>query len=233
MLRGWAEFLGGLQTAWARLGNWTLNVPPPVDLGSHSSLGAQLVITAKHEIGNGEVAGGNNRGPDIDRYRAGKGGSGSWCAAFVSWCLEQSCKELQRPMPVTRSHGAKQLWRRAAKAGAAVKRPQAGDLVAWHRGPVGGWQVLANLRDEVLVSQAKSEDERAQAAEACVLRLNFRMPMLLDRLSNEVDRAYSALPERLYVIDPTGTIAWRSGPGPFGFDVDGWKRAIEEQAPKS
>ena len=88
-----------------------------------------------------------------------------------------------------------------------------------------------NVREEVLFSQAKTEDERAQAAGACVLGLQFRMPMVLDRLSNEVDEAYSALPERLYVIDPSGSIAWRSGPGPFGFDVEGWKRAIEEQAP--
>jgi type I thyroxine 5'-deiodinase len=93
--------------------------------------------------------------------------------------------------------------------------------------------VLSNLRDQVLFSQAKTEGDRAEAAEACVLGLHFRMPMVLDRLSNEVDQAYSALPERLYVIDRAGTIAWRSGPGPFGFDVDGWKRAVEDQASSS
>ena len=64
-----------------------------------------------------------------------------------------------------------------------------------------------------------------------MLGLRFRMPTVLDRLSNEVDRAYAALPERLYVVDPAGRIAWRSGPGPWGFDVDGWLAAIEAQQP--
>jgi hypothetical protein len=127
------------QSFWGRLGNWAARVPPPLDLGSYSSLGGTALEIAKSEIGHGEE-GGNNRGPDVERYRAGKGGSGSWCAAFISWCLEQACKQLAREMPIARSHGAKQLWRRAAKAGAAVKTPRPGDLVCWHRGPVGGWQ---------------------------------------------------------------------------------------------
>lgn len=96
--------------------------------------------------------------------------------------------------------------------------------------PTDGWQVLMNVRDEILHAQAKTEAERAEAAGACLIGLQFRMPMVLDKLSNEVDEAYSALPERLYVLGPDGTIAWRCGPGPFGFDVDGWKAAIEEQA---
>jgi hypothetical protein len=86
-----------------------------------------------------------------------------------------------------------------------------------------------NVRDEVLFAQPTSDDERVEAASACMLGLQFRMPMVLDKLSNEVDEAYSALPERLYVVDREGTIAWRSGPGPFGFDIDGWQQAIEAQ----
>jgi len=87
-----------------------------------------------------------------------------------------------------------------------------------------------NVRDDIVFAQPTTDDERVEAASACMLGLNFRMPMVLDALSNEVDEAYSALPERLYVIDRDGTIAWRCGPGPFGFDVEGWQRAIEEQS---
>jgi hypothetical protein len=46
-------------------------------------------------------------------------------------------------------------------------------------------------------------------------------------MSNEVDVAYSALPERLYLIDAAGRIAYRGGPGPFEFKPDEWERAIE------
>jgi hypothetical protein len=87
-----------------------------------------------------------------------------------------------------------------------------------------------NLTDEVVYSQPTSEDERAHVAEACVLGLSFEMPMLLDDMTNQVDIAYSALPERLYVIDPQGVIAWRSDMGPFGFDVDTWVSEIEKLA---
>ena len=84
-----------------------------------------------------------------------------------------------------------------------------------------------NVDDDVVYAQPTSEDERADVAEACVLRLNFEMPMLLDDMTNQVDTAYSALPERLYLLDAEGVIAYRSGPGPFGFDVDAWLAAIE------
>lgn len=92
--------------------------------------------------------------------------------------------------------------------------------------PTDGWQVGMNVDQNVLFAQPASADERAHVAEACVLHLNFEMPMLLDDMTNSVDLAYSALPERLYVLDREGRIAWRCGMGPFGFDPEGWERAI-------
>ena len=86
-----------------------------------------------------------------------------------------------------------------------------------------------NTADEVLFAQPRTADARAKVAEACVLHLNFRMPMLLEALDNRVDTAYAALPERLYVVDRGGCIAYRGEPGPWGFDVDGWDKAILEQ----
>ena len=93
--------------------------------------------------------------------------------------------------------------------------------------PEDGWQVPMNLTDEVVFSQPTNEDERAKVAEACILHLNFEMPMLLDDASNQVDGKYMALPERLYTIDAEGIITWRAEQGPWGFDVDGWLREIE------
>jgi type I thyroxine 5'-deiodinase len=89
--------------------------------------------------------------------------------------------------------------------------------------------VLRNLKEGVLYAQPSTEDERAEVAAACQLGMRLQLPMALDRMSNEVERAYAALPERLYVIDPDGAIRWRSGPGPFGFDVAAWERAIEAE----
>lgn len=86
-----------------------------------------------------------------------------------------------------------------------------------------------NVDEEVLFAQPKTEQDRADVAEACAIRLELKMPMLLDRLSNEVDIAYAALPDRLYVIDREGKVAYRSEQGPWGFDVDAFEKAIQQQ----
>ncbi len=87
-----------------------------------------------------------------------------------------------------------------------------------------------NESDEVEFAQPKDDDERAAVAGACMLRLNFEMPMLLDDMSNQVDQAYRALPDRLYLVDAGGTIYWRSEQGPFGFDVETFARQVEALA---
>jgi hypothetical protein len=65
-----------------------------------------------------------------------------------------------------------------------------------------------------------------ELAQVCVLRLNLKMPMLLDNLSNEVDRLYAALPDRLYLLDDNGVVVFRTLVGSPGFDVDAWHTAI-------
>ena len=67
--------------------------------------------------------------------------------------------------------------------------------------PTDGRQSAQNLVDGILYEQPKSIKEREELAQVCVLRLNLKMPMLLDDMSNEVDRLYAALPDRLYLLD--------------------------------
>ena len=95
--------------------------------------------------------------------------------------------------------------------------------------PSDGWQVLMNIEREIVFDQPKSEEERAKVAEACVLGMELEMPMVLDRLSNEVDSAYAALPERFYLIDREGRITFRGEPGPWGFDPDSFEEALKRE----
>jgi hypothetical protein len=97
--------------------------------------------------------------------------------------------------------------------------------------PEDGWQVLTNLEQEIVYRQPKTAEERVEIAAACMLELDLELPMLLDAMTNEVDTAYAALPERLYVVDAEGKIAYRGDPGPWGFDADGWEAAIRAQFP--
>jgi type I thyroxine 5'-deiodinase len=83
--------------------------------------------------------------------------------------------------------------------------------------PIDAWQVSANLEDDVLVATTKTEDERYKAAGLCITKLGIELPALIDDTNNRVERAYTAWPDRLYVIDRNGLIAHKSAAGPFGF----------------
>ena len=85
-----------------------------------------------------------------------------------------------------------------------------------------------NLKDDVVFYQPKTIDQRADIAQACMLNLDLAMPTLLDDMENTTDAAYAAMPERLYVIDASGTVTFQCEPGPFGFDVSAWEAAIVE-----
>lgn len=54
-------------------------------------------------------------------------------------------------------------------------------------------------------------------AKACTAKLQITMPLVVDTIDDRVGHAYSAMPDRLYVIDRAGKVAYRGGRGPFGF----------------
>jgi hypothetical protein len=91
-----------------------------------------------------------------------------------------------------------------------------------------GWQMPINEQEGVVYEQPKTAAEREAVAEACVLHLNLSIPTLIDEMTNTVDRAYAALPDRLYLIDAEGRVAYRSGPGPMGFRPQELEAAIGE-----
>ena len=83
--------------------------------------------------------------------------------------------------------------------------------------PIDAWQVNDNLKDDVLVASTMSADERLKVADLCVKNLKIDLPALVDGPDNRVERDYTGWPDRLYVVDREGTIAYKSAPGPFGF----------------
>ena len=92
--------------------------------------------------------------------------------------------------------------------------------------PEDGWQMEMNQREGVVYNQPKTMDERLDVADACMVNMELSMPALIDEMANEVDQAYAALPDRLYLIDGDGRIAYRSEQGPRGFKPDELEAAI-------
>lgn len=79
------------------------------------------------------------------------------------------------------------------------------------------WQLPVNEKQDVVYASPQSQQERASLADACVRKLNIEIPALIDGFDNAVERAYTAWPDRLYLIDREGKITYKSKPGPWGF----------------
>jgi hypothetical protein len=76
----------------------------------------------------------------------------------------------------------------------------------------------SNVKEGVIFQNPATAAERVQVAESCVRKLHIAMPALIDSMANQVERDYTGWPDRLYLVDTTGHIAYKSAAGPFGFD---------------
>lgn len=90
-----------------------------------------------------------------------------------------------------------------------------------------------NVKDNVLVTNPQTLEDRCEIASSCVRNLGIEFPALVDGADNAVERAYTGWPDRLYVIDREGRIAYKSGPGPFGFDPTGVDSTLRSLLPDS
>jgi hypothetical protein len=83
--------------------------------------------------------------------------------------------------------------------------------------PSDGWRMTSNDKAGIVVAQPKTTEERTKVAGTCSSVLKITMPLLVDTLDDRVGHAYSGMPDRLYVIDRSGRVAYQGGRGPFGF----------------
>jgi hypothetical protein len=83
--------------------------------------------------------------------------------------------------------------------------------------PTDGWRSASNDKVGISVAQPTTVDDRIKVAGSCGARLEITMPLLVDALDDRVGHAYSGMPDRLYIIDTVGRVAYKAGRGPFGF----------------
>ena len=95
--------------------------------------------------------------------------------------------------------------------------------------PEDEWRLESNHRAGVLLTQPRVFEERRAAAQILVERFAYDLPLAIDSLEGAAERAYSAWPERLYVVATGGRIVYRGGVGPFGFDPEQMARALAAQ----
>ena len=94
--------------------------------------------------------------------------------------------------------------------------------------PHDGWRVPNNLIENIIYDEPTTDTERTAVASACQIGLDLKMPMLVDRIDNDVDNKYVGLPMRLFLVDAAGKIAFAGKKGPFGWDDDAFEAAIKQ-----
>ncbi|PYV13205.1 MAG: hypothetical protein DMG07_15170 [Acidobacteria bacterium] len=91
--------------------------------------------------------------------------------------------------------------------------------------PLDEWQLDANETQQVCYAQPKTFADRLAIASDFVRRFNYPVPLVVDRMDNQAERLYAAWPERLYIVDESGTIVYKGKPGPLGYhpeEVEVW-----------
>jgi Iodothyronine deiodinase len=98
----------------------------------------------------------------------------------------------------------------------------------------------SNLKDDVCYAQPKTLAQRVLIANDFTKRFKFPLPFGIDDMSNAANDAYAAWPERIYIIDQGGRIAYRGGIGPFNYkpqEAREWLAArygaVKHEPPKS
>jgi len=76
----------------------------------------------------------------------------------------------------------------------------------------------SNVRDDVCYAQPKNLEQRVFIANDFIKRYKYPVPFGIDEMNNAAEGAYSAWPERLYILDEGGHIVYKGGNGPFKYD---------------
>ena len=98
--------------------------------------------------------------------------------------------------------------------------------------PLDGWVIPNNSDEGIFYDSPETDIERAAIAAVCMTRYHFPFRMALDTMDDATESKYIAEPDRLYVINSKGDIAWKSGLGPFYFDVESWYSALKNEVEK-
>ncbi|MBX3120013.1 MAG: hypothetical protein KF784_13185 [Fimbriimonadaceae bacterium] len=86
--------------------------------------------------------------------------------------------------------------------------------------PDDGWQVPQNKKDGIVINDPKTEAERRKVAQDFAQQFSIKLPIYIDGMDDAANKAFAAWPDRIYVIDLDGKVAYKSGPGPAGFKPD-------------
>ena len=93
--------------------------------------------------------------------------------------------------------------------------------------PEDGWVISMNREQDIALKDPVNDEQRHEVATSCALKLNIRMPVVIDEINDKIASAYGALPDRLYLVGKGGKVVYQGAPGPWGFDPTKLEQAIK------
>ncbi|MGI8958895.1 MAG: tetratricopeptide repeat protein [Bryobacteraceae bacterium] len=88
------------------------------------------------------------------------------------------------------------------------------------------WQSTRNEREGIMLRPAANLSEQQQHANMCMRKLHIEFPALLDDMSGDAEKAYSAWPSKAYLVDGQGQIIFATGLSELDFKPDQLESAI-------
>lgn len=79
------------------------------------------------------------------------------------------------------------------------------------------WLKLRKSRAATDVYDPRTLEERRAVASRCETTLQYGIRTYVDDMDDAVNKAYAAMPTRLYLVGVDGRVAYAGGLGPFGF----------------
>ena len=74
----------------------------------------------------------------------------------------------------------------------------------------------------------KTIEDRKKAATGCAAASTLKVPILIDDMNDSASKAYSALPERFFILGDNGKVVYAGGRGPRGVDLDALEKKLKE-----
>ena len=88
--------------------------------------------------------------------------------------------------------------------------------------PVDGWYM-----GDHDYKDPQTIEKRRSLASICEVQMKYGIHTYVDEMDDRVMKAYAAWPDRLYLIDSDGKVAYAGGIGPWGFKPGKLKDAID------
>jgi Iodothyronine deiodinase len=99
--------------------------------------------------------------------------------------------------------------------------------------PIDEWKMAENNDQGICYPQPHTLSQRLAIARDFISRFHYRLALASDTMDNRADFLYGAWPERIYIIDETGRIAYKGKLGPFGFRPEELAALLAKRFPET